>query len=377
MAADLRAMTLLRELGVRSVRKDISIKQCLHDFVDAAITIANADKGNLQVFNPGLGALVIAAQCRFEPPFLEFFDRVSRDASACAAAMAAAERVIVDDVMTSEIFVGQPAQRVLLEAGVRAVTSTPLMSGDGDVLGMISVHFRQPHRPSERELGLIDLLARQAADYLARKRHEEVTQMLVREIQHRSNNLLSVIQAMAHGSFSGDLTLADARAAFEARLQSLARANSQLTGSNGGSLNLRDIVRVGLEPFADRASVEGDDLVVHPQYAQNFALALHELATNAAKYGALSNREGRVAISWAIIGTAETAALKFGWREFGGPPVRAPTRNGFGTSLLRATFPNVQLNFATEGLSCEIDVLLDRVTGKEQLAQAPRFAPRG
>jgi GAF domain-containing protein len=115
--------------------------------------------------------------------------------------MDAAERVIVDDVMTSEIFVGQPSQRVLLEAGVRAVTSTPLMSGDGDVLGILSIHFRVPHRLSEREQGLIDLLARQAGDYLARKRNQEVTQMLVREIQHRSNNLLSVIQAMAHGSF--------------------------------------------------------------------------------------------------------------------------------------------------------------------------------
>jgi hypothetical protein len=73
-----------------------------------------------------LGALTIAAQRGFEAPFLEFFDRVYRDGSACAVAMATAERVIVDDVMTSEIFVGQPSQRVLLEAGVRAVTSTPL-----------------------------------------------------------------------------------------------------------------------------------------------------------------------------------------------------------------------------------------------------------
>jgi PAS domain S-box-containing protein len=376
-AADVRAMTLLRELGVRSVRKDISFNQCLQDFVEAAIAIAQADKGNLHVFDTGLGALIIAAQCGFESPFLEFFERVSRKASACAAAMDTAERVIVDDVMTSGIFVGQPSQRALLEAGVRAVASTPLMSSDGDVLGVISVYFQMPHRPSERELGLIDLLARQAADYLARKRNEEITQMLVREIQHRSNNLLSVVQAIASGSFSGNLSLADARAAFEARLQSLARANLQLTSSPGGRLNLRDVVRLALEPFADRISVEGDDLVVGPQYAQYFALALHELATNGAKYGALSNTEGRVAISWAILGTAQKAALKFAWRELRGPPVRAPTRTGFGTSLLRATFQDAQLNFAAEGLSCEVVVLLDRVTGKEQRAQASSFKSFG
>jgi two-component sensor histidine kinase len=234
---------------------------------------------------------------------------------------------------------------------------------------MISTHFQLPHRPSERELRLIDLLARQAADYLARKRSEEITQMLVEEMQHRSNNLLCVIQAMASGTFSGDRASADARAAFEERLQSLARANRQLISSNGGSHSLRDVVRLGLGPFADRISVEGDDLIVGPQYVQCFALALHELATNASKYGALSDTEGRVVISWAILGTAEKAALKFAWREFGGPPVRAPIRNGFGTSLLRAMFENVQLHFAPDGLSCEVDVLLDRVTGKKQFVQ--------
>jgi hypothetical protein len=87
------------ELGVRSVQKDISVKQCLPDFLDAAIAIAKADKGNLQVFESGLGALIIAAQRGFASPYLEFFERVSRDASACAAAMTAAERVIVADVM--------------------------------------------------------------------------------------------------------------------------------------------------------------------------------------------------------------------------------------------------------------------------------------
>lgn len=90
----------------------------------------------------------------------------------------------------------------------------------------------------------MDLLARQTADYLERKRAEEVEQYLVREVQHRSNNLLSVIQAIAHRSLSGEYSLADAKAAFEARLQALARANRQLTRSSWSGVDLTDIARL-------------------------------------------------------------------------------------------------------------------------------------
>jgi hypothetical protein len=96
--------------------------------------------------------------------------------------------VIVGDVTRSEIFAAAPASlKVLVDARVGAVISTPLTRGDGGLLGMISVHFMEPHRPAERELGLMDLLAR--PDYLERKRAEEIEQYLVREVQHRSNHL--------------------------------------------------------------------------------------------------------------------------------------------------------------------------------------------
>jgi GAF domain-containing protein len=96
--------------------------------------------------------------------------------------MQSTERIIVEDVMQSEIFAGQPSLFTLLDAGVRAVQSTPLVSSAGNLLGIISTHFRLPHRPSERELRLIDLFARQAAGYLERKRTEEkIARLLTQE----------------------------------------------------------------------------------------------------------------------------------------------------------------------------------------------------
>jgi hypothetical protein len=114
----------------------------LDSIILRAIAIARADKGNIQLLEPEAGVLTIAAQCGFGPAFLKYFECVRDDPSACAVAMRSGERVIVEDVTTSEIFVGQPSMNVVVRAGVRAVISTLLMSSAGNLLGMISTHFR-------------------------------------------------------------------------------------------------------------------------------------------------------------------------------------------------------------------------------------------
>jgi signal transduction histidine kinase/CheY-like chemotaxis protein len=172
-AADLEDMTRLYEVGNRCVRESDDLAGCLDEIVATAIAITGAGKGNLQMFDAETGLLVIAAHQGFEQRFLDFFAAVGDEGSAaCSAAMRKAERVVVEDVTQSECFVGRPSLAVLLEADVRAVQSTPLMSSRGQLLGMVSTHFSAVHRPTERELRLMDLLARQAADFLERKRTE-------------------------------------------------------------------------------------------------------------------------------------------------------------------------------------------------------------
>jgi two-component sensor histidine kinase len=209
--------------------------------------------------------------------------------------------MIIEDLRTDGKLSAQ-LSRGLVDAVVRAVTTTPLLSSTGNVLGIVSILFDTPHHPGERELRLMDLLARQTADYLERKHAEKIQKTLIGEIQHRSNNLLAIIQA--------------------------------------------------------RTLVEGTDVTVGPQLAQNLSLALHELATNAAKYGALSDRNGKVGISWTIVREGESSKLKLKWQEKGGPQVAQPTRQGFGTVLLKAIFPDARFDYAVEGLNCEIDVLM-------------------
>jgi PAS domain S-box-containing protein len=198
-------------------------------------------------------------------------------------------------------------------------------------------------------------------DITERKQSKEIEDTLTREIQHGSNNLLAVVQAIASRSFSGDYTLTEARKRFEDRLQALARANRRVTSSNWNGISLRELVQLELQPFVGRTAIDGINVMLDSQYAQNFSLALHELATNAAKYGALSNPNGKVGVFWTITGNGKDNRLKFKWQERGGPHVVAPTRHGFGTSLLKATFPDACFDYAIEGLSCEIDMRLGDV----------------
>jgi PAS domain S-box-containing protein len=199
-----------------------------------------------------------------------------------------------------------------------------------------------------------------ARDVTNQKRAQEVEATLMREMQHRSNNQLAVIQAIAHQTLSSNCSLGEAKKVFDARLQALARANRQLSESNLSRVSLSEIVHSALAPFGGRTMIDGVEIMVGAEHVQNFSLALHELATNAAKYGALSNESGKVEIRWAMAGDAGDNRLKFVWKERGGPRVVAPTRRGFGTSLLKATFTDVRIDYSGEGLTCEIDLILGR-----------------
>jgi two-component sensor histidine kinase len=372
MAAELEDMRRLNELSTQLMREENKFETCCDEITRTAIAISGADKGNLQLFDGTSGSLRIVAQQGFQEEFLKFFENVDdHRAASCGTAMATNEQVIVDDVLTSKIFVAQPAQKMLLDAEIRAIVSTPLRSSKGNLLGVISTHFSRPGHPSERQLRLTNILARQAADYLEHKQSEQIQQTIVLELQHRSNNLLAVIQSIAQRSLAGD----HSKKTFEARLQALARANRALVRSNWGGVDLNHLVRTELEVFSKRATISGVSVLLSPQHAQNFTLALHELATNSAKYGALSNTTGKVQVSWTIEPDQSGSALKFRWQESDGPPVSPPTRQGFGTQLLRGIFSDVSLEYPVKGLRCEIKVHLvaasRRVSPQGSLAELP------
>lgn len=202
---DLDAMQQLQHLGTVLAAAGIDARTCLEQALDVAIKLTEADRGDIQVFDTISDSLVIAAHRGSASPFLDFFGRVEgHDAAACGAALASGQRVVIPDVQDSDIFAGQPSLHVLLEAGVRAIQSTPLVSTDGQVLGIVSTHFRKPWRPDQRILHLLDVLARQVADYLERAAAEarlRDSEERFRTISEALPNLVFVHDSTGHNSF--------------------------------------------------------------------------------------------------------------------------------------------------------------------------------
>jgi PAS domain S-box-containing protein len=174
LAQDLDAMMRLHRLSTRFVRAGDLPQAVLEEIVDVAISITHADMGNIQLLDPTTRRLKVVAHRGHERWWLDYFESVAEGKGAsCGAALQQGARAIVEDVTRSPVFVGTPALEVQLRAGIRAVQSTPLFGGSGDLVGMISTHFRSPHRPDDRDLRLLDLLARQAADMIERVRSGE------------------------------------------------------------------------------------------------------------------------------------------------------------------------------------------------------------
>jgi PAS domain S-box-containing protein len=401
---------------------------------------------------------------------------------------------MVPDVEASDFMAGTAALHAYRQSGIRAVQSTPLVSRSGQLLGMISTHWREPHQPTERALRLFDVLARQAADLIERtqieaalrereqrfrwfasivessedaivskdvtgivttwnkgaeklfgyasdeivgkpvtflipsdrhaeerailerigrgerienyetvrrrkdgslinvsltispvrnaegkvvgaskiarditrqKRAERREKMLMAELDHWVRNALARVAMLAMSSCRDSSSIDEFARALDGRIHSMAVAHALLSQRGGHGVGLGALVHNQLAPYAAEANVtiRGTELMLTPVAIQAMAMVLHELATNAAKYGALSVPAGQVSVSWDRQNGSARANLMFVWREFGGPPIAADVKSGYGTRLIRELVPyelggTVDLVLAPEGVVCRIDLPL-------------------
>jgi PAS domain S-box-containing protein len=210
-----------------------------------------------------------------------------------------------------------------------------------------------------------------AVDITERKANEDQLRLLLRELTHRCKNQLAVIHAIARQTASRTRSVNDFVEAFSARLAAMGASHDLLIADDWHGASLRMLVEQQLGAHADRfgdgIAIEGEDVMLKPEAVQNLGLALHELATNARKYGSLSDPRGQIRIHWSVCD--EASKLKLVWQEKGGPPVSPPERSGFGRAMIetvvgKALEGNVRLSFPPKGVRCEIVIPVAQITSR-------------
>lgn len=226
-------------------------------------------------------------------------------------------------------------------------------------------HALLEQRVTDRTAELEQTAERLRAEVQERKRAEERLTILVQELAHRVKNLLAVFQSITSRTLTKDRDMAEAREVLIGRLQALGHAHELLTDAYWYGADLGDVVKAEIAGFSERVRVSGPAIELGPSGVQTFALIVHELCTNAAKYGALSNANGEVLAEWTLGGNGSDAYMEFCWRERGGPPVKAASHEGFGLSLITAMGSNPVsepvIDFAPSGFACRIRVALDTI----------------
>ena len=255
--------------------------------------------------------------------------------------------------------------RRCLEGVTESPPASEFVRRDGSIFWL-----KREIRPWRDNQGHIGGLIIGWEDITASKQAEERQHMLMRELLHRTKNLLAVIQSIASGTFRSRDD--PAHQAFQSRLHALATAHEQLTEAQGQSATLEEIARGQLASFAGDIAIAGPTVALKPSAAQSFALLIHELATNASKYGALSTPTGTVAVQWSIVRNGGSAKLRFGWREHGGPPVVKPDHKGFGALLLQHAMAGLNtapiIEFRPEGLVYETLVELETIVPEGEVS---------
>jgi two-component sensor histidine kinase len=210
-----------------------------------------------------------------------------------------------------------------------------------------------------------------AVDISERKANEDQLRLLLRELTHRSKNLLAVIHAIARQTASRTRSVEDFLERFSARLCAIGCSHDLLVADDWQGASLRMLVEQQLythaHRFGEQIAIEGEDVILKPEAVHNLGLALHELAANAQKYGSLSRPEGQIRIHWKFC--EEASKLKLTWQEKGGPKVMPPGRSGFGRAMIenvvgQALEGDVTLSFPEKGVRCEIVIPAAQVTSR-------------
>jgi two-component sensor histidine kinase len=269
--------------------------------------------------------------------------------------VARGEALVIEDVLTDERTAGNPT--AMRDVGIEALVNMPVRQ-EGRTVAVLIVNAASRRIWLPEELTFLRNVADRLEAGVSRIRGEQQQEMLNGEISHRLKNMLSMVQAIASQTLR---EIVDRKPVenFEQRLMALSAAHDVLVQKQWADADLRAVADAVIETvgFDDRVRLDGPAMTLGPRAALSFSLILHELMTNACKYGALCQEGGHVEMIWSIGIEGEEETLVVRWRERGGPTVTAPTRRGFGSKLIRIGLVGtggVDLRYEPTGLEVDL-----------------------
>jgi two-component sensor histidine kinase len=292
----------------------------------------------------------------------------------CAQALYRGEVVTSENLAADTRFAKEWIQ-LCQDHGIQSCRSQPIRSATGNPLGTFMLCYREPRKLNRFDDHLMTTCAGLAELALERRRVRQKQELVIGELRHRTMNLFVTIGALAYSTYRSSSDFGSFVAAFGGRLKAMSNAHAWMIEER--DVDMRTLTAEMLQPYSGERviQVDGPHLTLPPDWTMSLSMAIHELATNAAKYGALSVPAGKLHIQWNILhpSNGETR-FTFAWIESNGPPVTPPSHRGFGVQaiermLAQAIEGKAQLDFAPEGLRCTIEAPYhERVVGMERVA---------
>jgi PAS domain S-box-containing protein len=357
---------------------ELGLQRFFEDCVKTIAETLDVELVKILELVPGDAELLLRAGAGWKPGLVGTA-LVSTDRNSQAGfTLASGGPVIVENLAAETRFGGQP---LLQQHGVVSGVTIPIAGRDGRTYGVLGAHTTRARSFSENDVSFLAAVANMIAGAIQRRQLDQRHELMIRELRHRSGNLFAQLLALFSQTAKTSKNLAELVPKFEARVLALANAHRLITESGWRSAALTEILNPLLAPFLERISLNGPDVFLEPDPTFGLSAAVHELATNASKYGSLSARSGRVEVSWSVERTEQGLTLLLDWKERNGPPHKRHRRTGFGSKLIHTVIER-QLNgkvlqtFGPKGLEAKLTIPLTHERWPGSPAPSPSNAPQ-
>ena len=364
-----RQVSTLSEFGKRALRSD-DIDGLLQEATRLVSDAIDVELVKVLELTPGGKNLLVRAGVNWNPGVVGHAEIPAHEGSPAGYALHTNQPVITEDTEREVRF---EIPKLLIEHSVRSTVNVVIRGEDGP-FGVLEVASRQLRKFEQDDIDFLQNYANLLASAIDRMRIQRELaeralrqEMLGHELQHRINNMLATIQAIARRTRAKSQNLDEFANAFEDRLAAIARTHALLSRTHTSKIDIREVLS---QELSVHGAVEGENLrqrgpeiSIPAKQAEVLSMAIHELATNAVKHGALSIENGHIDISWDAHDRGNEFQLR--WQERAGPFAHQPTRRGFGSEFLEKLIPHMlhghfERTFGSDGIECTVSFLLDQ-----------------